>query len=312
MGAGLLRSPRLRRLASRRVLGTLAGLLVLGFLLAALVDGWRSASSFDWSVDPLWLAAGLAALVVLYVGSALLYAAIVGRLHRPPPDRRATVSAWARSLLGRYVPGTVVMVLGRAAMGQRSGVPGRVTVAATAYEQALTLAAAGVGSIGFILAYGDLGRREWAWAVVAVVPLALAVLHPRCFRPLSGWLLARARREPLSTFLSGRQVAAFFGCSLVVVAMLALAAWALVRAAAGAAAGGLAFVGLAYVLSFLVSTLAFVFPSGLGVREGAFALALTHTLPTSVAVACAVGVRLVVTLFELGFVAVATLAGRRR
>jgi hypothetical protein len=65
------------------------------------------------------------------------------------------------------------------------------------------------------------------------------------------------------------------------------------------------------VLSFLVSTLAFVFPSGLGLREGAFALALSHTLPTSVAVACSVGVRLVLTLFELAFVAVAALVGRR-
>jgi hypothetical protein len=203
------------------------------------------------------------------------------------------------------------MVLGRTAMGQRSGVPGRVTVAATTYEQALTVAAAGVASAGFLLAYGEPGRRAWVWAVVAVVPAALIVLHPRCFGPLSGWLLARLRRQPLPALLSGRQVAGLFGCYLVVMGVLGVVAWALVRAAAGEAAGGLAFVGLAYVLSFLVSMLAFVFPSGLGVREGAFALALTHTLPTSVAVACAVGVRLVVTLFELAFVAAAAVIGRR-
>jgi uncharacterized membrane protein YbhN (UPF0104 family) len=312
MGVGRARVlPGLRRLASRRVLGTLAGLLVLGFLAAALVDGWRGVASFDWSVDPLWLALGLAALLALYLVSALLYAAIVERLHAPRPARRETVSVWARSLLGRYVPGTVVMVLGRTAMGQRKGVPGRVTVAATTYELALTVAAAGVASTGFVLAYGDLGHRAWAWAVAAAIPIALVLLHPRCFRPLSGWLLARARREPLSTFLTARQVAAIFGCYLLAMGVLAVAAWALVHAAVGEAAGGLAYVGLAYVLSFLVSTLAFVFPSGLGVREGAFALALAQSLPTSVAVACAVGVRLVITLFELAFVAAAAAAGRR-
>jgi uncharacterized membrane protein YbhN (UPF0104 family) len=311
MGAGLLRSPRLRRLASRRALGAVAGLLVLGFLVAGLVDGWNTVSAFDWRIDPLWLAAGLLGLLVLYGGAGLVYAEILARLHDPAPPRRATVSVWARSLLGRYVPGTVLMVLGRAAMAQRQGVPGRITLAATAYEQALTLAAAGVASAGFLVAYGDLGRRGWVWASVAVVPVALVLLHPRCFRPLSGWLLARLRREPLPAFLSARQVAAAFGCYLVVMGALGIAAWALVRAAAGPAAGGPAFVGLAYVLSFLVSTLAFVFPSGLGLREGAFALALTHTLPTSVAVACSVGVRLVLTVFELGFVAVATVVGRR-
>jgi len=311
MGAGLLRSPRLRRLASRRALGALAGVLVLGFLVAGLVDGWNTVSAYDWDVAPAWLVAGLAGLLVMYLAGGLVYAEILARLHRPAPPLRATVSVWARSLLGRYVPGTVLMVVGRAAMAQRQGVPPRVTVAAMAYEQALTLAAAGVASAGFLVAYGDLDHRGWVWASVAVVPVALVALHPRCFRPLSGWALARLRREPLPAFLSGRQVAWVFGAYLLTMGVLGLAAWALVRAAAGPQAGGPAFVGLAYVLSFLVSTLAFVFPSGLGLREGAFALALSHTLPTSVAVACAVGVRLVLTVFELGFVGAATLVGRR-
>jgi len=311
MGAGLLRSPRLRRLASRRALGAVAGVLVLGFLVAGLVDGWNTVSAYDWDVDPAWLVAGLAGLLVMYLAGGVVYAEILARLHEPAPPLRATVSVWARSLLGRYVPGTVLMVVGRAAMAQRQGVPPRVTVAAMAYEQALTLAAAGVASAGFLVAYGNLGHRGWAWASVAVVPVALIALHPRCFRPLSGWALARLRREPLPAFLSGRQVAWVFGSYLLTMGVLGLAAWALVRAAAGPQAGGPAFVGLAYVLTFLLSTLAFVFPSGLGLREGAFALALSHTLPTSVAVACAVGVRLVLTVFELGFVGAATIVGRR-
>jgi uncharacterized membrane protein YbhN (UPF0104 family) len=71
-------------------------------------------------------------------------------------------------------------------------------------------------------------------------------------------------------------------------------------------------VGLAFLLSFAVSMLAFVFPSGLGVREGAFALALSQNLPGSVAVAVAVGTRLVLTLVELAFIGAVALAGRRR
>ena len=48
--------------------------------------------------------------------------------------------------------------------------------------------------------------------------------------------------------------------------------------------------------------IAFVFPSGLGVREGAFALALAQNVPGSVAVALSVGARLVLSLVELAFI----------
>jgi hypothetical protein len=76
-------------------------------------------------------------------------------------------------------------------------------------------------------------------------------------------------------------------------------------------AGPLAYVGLSFLASFVVSMLAFVFPSGLGVREGAFALALSRYLPGGVAIAASTGIRLVLTAAELLFVAVAVLADRR-
>ena len=60
----------------RRWGGLAAGLLVLGFLGWALVDGWQAVSEYDWDLDP-WLL-GLACLVlaVFYVMSGLGYAAI--------------------------------------------------------------------------------------------------------------------------------------------------------------------------------------------------------------------------------------------
>ena len=59
-----------------------------------------------------------------------------------PVAAKKGVSAWARSLLGRYVPGNVLMVVGRAVMAEAHGVPKRVTVAATTYEQVIALVAA--------------------------------------------------------------------------------------------------------------------------------------------------------------------------
>ena len=86
--------------------------------------------------------------------------------------------------------------------------------------------------------------------------------------------------------------------------------WLLVHALVGAQAGGPLFVGAGFLLSFVVSMLAFVFPSGLGVREGVFALVLARDLPGEVAIAAAAAVRLALTAAELVFTAVVVAAER--
>ena len=303
-----------RRSGRRRALGLLAGALVLGFLAWSVARGWDEVAAFDWDLRPGWLLVGLALLVLFYLGSAMGYAAAVAALYPRGPGAAVTADVWARSLLGRYVPGNVLMVAGRVVLGAEAGIPRRVSLAATVYEQVLALAAASVGGVIAVAAHGEVAGDAPLW-LVALVPLLVVPLHPRLFRPAAAWALARARREPLAAYLSARRVAALAGWYGVVAVLLAAGTWALVRSAAGAEAGGPVEVGGGFLLAFTVSMLAFVFPSGLGVREGAFALVLAARLPNEVAIAVAVGTRLALTAVELAFVGAAALAaraGRRR
>jgi hypothetical protein len=212
-------------------------------------------------------------------------------------------------VLARYVPGNVLMVASRLVLGREAGIPARVSFAASVYEQALSLGAAAIGGVALIAFHGagSVGSATW---VVALVPLGLVALHPRVFGPAANWGLRKLGREPLTVFLSGRALMALFAWYAVAAALLALGVGLVVRSAAPGA-GSLAYVGLAFLASFVVSMLAFVFPSGLGVREGAFALALARDLPGGVAIALSAGVRLVLTAAELLFVGVAVLLDRR-
>ena len=294
----------------RRWGGLAAGLLVLGFMAWALVDGWSTVSSYDWDLEPGVLVLGILVLLAFYLTSALGYGAIVDRLHHPGPRPLVTLSIWARSLLGRYVPGNVLMVLGRVVLSHEQGVPRRVTLAATVYEQALSLGVAAAGGVIWIAAFaGDGDARLW---LLALVPLGLVLLDPRVFGPASSWVLRKAGREPLPRLLATRPLLGLLGWYAGIAVLGGLGIWLLVRSAAGAEAGGPAFVGLAFLLSFAVSMIAFIFPSGLGVREGAFALALAQNVPGSVAVALSVGARLVLSLVELAFIGAVVLLERRR
>jgi uncharacterized membrane protein YbhN (UPF0104 family) len=299
------------RSRARRIAGLVAGLVITGFLVGALVSGWQTVSDYSWDLNPAWLLAGVVAVAIQYLLFGLTYVALVERLVAKRVERGPMLEAWARSLLGRYVPGNVLMVASRMVLAGEAGIPMRVTLAASVYEQVLVLVAAAVASLLYLAVYGGEGQSGWIW-LIAVVPMLVVLLDPRVFRRVSTWALTRAGREPLQVFLSTRQVAGFFVAYAAMLALLGFGAWALVHSAAGAEAGGPALVGLGFLLSFVVSMVAFVFPSGIGVREGVFALVLARDVPFSVGVALAAGTRLVLTVIELAFVAVVVLVSRRR
>ena len=300
-----LRKERLRRT------GWIVGsTLVAGFLGWALVDGGRRVSEYSWRLVPGWLILGLALIVLAYLTTGLGYHGLVSRLQPAPPARLATLSVWARSLLGRYVPGNVLMVLGRLELGRNIGISRRVSLAASIYEQVYGLAMAALWGVAYlVVGFGDgHGRAVW---VAALLPALVVVLHPRIFGPMSAWALRRARKSPLETFLSGRQVAAFTAWYALTASLMALGIWSVVHAAAPGAGNPIEIAG-AFQLAVALSTLAVIFPSGLGVREGVFALALGRHVPGGVAVALSVGARLILTAVELAFVAVVFLVARRR
>jgi len=300
-----------RRASRRRWITAIVALLVLAALAVALARGWDSVSRFDWQLQPAWLALGVVLVLAAYLGNGLIYARSVEWLSPVHPPRRLQVSIWARSLLGRYVPGNVMMVIGRAVLSHDQGVPRRVTLAATVYEQALGLGLGSAGAVIFLAKYGDPGEGRLLWLLLAV-PLILAFMHPVPFRRLSRWALKRMGRPPLETLFNGRQVAGLIGlyaCSMV---PLVVGIWALVRSAAGPQAGGVMEVGLAFLLAFVISFLAFILPSGIGIRDGILALALSRHLPGEVALAASVGLRFALIVIELIFVGLAVLVGRAR
>ena len=295
----------------RRAAGLAAGLAILLFLVLGALSGWERVSAYDWELRPELLAAGLALMVVFNLANGLGYVLIVERLAERRVPRRAFVSIYARSMLARYVPGNVLMVASRLVLGAENGVPHRVSLTASVYEQALLLATAGIASIVLVVGYGpdEVDRRIW---LVALVPLGLAALHPRVLGTLGNRVLRRFGREPLATLLTVRQLAAMLAYYALLAALLSVAIWLVVRSLVAAPELTVPYVGLSFLMSFVVAMLAFVFPAGLGVRDGLFALLLARDLPGGVAIAVSTAVRLVLTVSEVVFAGLAALAARRR
>ncbi len=295
----------------RRWITTIVVLLVIAALVLALARGWSKVSQYDWRLEPGWLALGAVLFIVAYTMNGLAYCAAIEWLSPVHPNRRMGLSIWARSLLARYIPGNVMMVVGRAVMAHDEGVPKRTTLAATIYEQALALGIGTVAAVGFIAGYGNPGDARLLWLLI-VVPVILVCLHPVPFRRLSTWALRRTGRPPLDALFSGRQVVKLLVLYAAGTAVLLVGVWALLRSAAGPEIGGVVEIGLAFMFAFVISFLAFIIPSGLGVRDGILAVALARHVPGEVALALSFGLRFVMTLLELVFVGLAVVVGRTR
>ena len=130
------------------------------------------------------------------------------------------------------------------------------------------------------------------------------------FGPVAAWVLRLLHRPPLQATMSFASVLALLGYYVV--------AW-IVGGRGRVAAGARRHrpVGrraaphvVAFVLAYVVGMVAFVFPSGIGVREAVLAASLSRELPGGVALAWALLLRLWVTLIELAFVGLAVVVER--
>ena len=285
--------------------------LIFAFLIFFLVRQWNQLPEFDWHFKPLWLVLGAPCVLLFYTLNAELWKVIVHWMGYEIP-RRPERGIYGKSLLARYVPTNVLMVIGRAVMAERYSVPGRVTVASIVYELALALGTAVMVGAYFVIELPDLQDQSARYAVLLVIPLILTVVHPRVFGPLSTWALRKLGREPLEGgALSFKRVLLLCLGYIGTWVLIGLATYAFAASIHEVDIHDLPYIAASYPVAFSVAVITVIAPSGIGTRDAALAAALSAVLPGAVATAIAVGSRLFQTSLELSWIAFAAWFGRR-
>jgi hypothetical protein len=287
----------------------LAG-LIFAFLVFFVLRQWNDLPDFDWHFEPVWLAVSFVAVLAFYVTSCELWRLIVralGETIEPAPAR----SIWGKSLLARYVPTNVLMVVGRVVMAERLGVSKRVCLASIVYELGLSFGTAVMVGAYFVITLPSLDDQSARFVVLVLIPAVLVALHPRVFEPATRFALRKLGREPLPRTLPFGTVLAFALAYIGTWAIVGLGVFAFAAALQPVDAGDLPYIAASYPVAFCVAVLTFVVPSGLGTRDAALATAMSAVLPGAVATAIAIAFRIFQTLVELCFVGVAVALGRR-
>jgi glycosyltransferase 2 family protein len=301
-----LHSRRRGRLALRTVVIA----LIVGSLAIAASALWSKLPDVHWRFVPGWFAMALIAFLSFQAFQAEIWRWILDALgHSLGPWRSRAI--WNTSLLGRYVPTNALMAVTRIGMSARAGVPKRVCLASLVYELALVFTGALAIGAYFFLQLPALAGAGGRFAVLALPFLALALLHPAVFRPLSTAALRRLGRSPLRVCMPFSRVLLFTALYALSFLIAGVGVYCFAQALHPVGPGGMAIAIGSFSVGFVASLLAFLLPGGLGAREAGLAAALAPVLPATLAVAVAVGVRLLQMTIELSYASITPLIARR-
>lgn len=288
-------------------------LLILGFLVYTVVGQWSEIVEQGVHFHALWLLPALVLVPLYFAFNAFGWDLLLRMLGHRIGFLRAQV-AWGQPLLARYVPGSVLYLLARLVLSERAGVPRRITLASIVYEQALSVSAAVAVSTWFVISHPDLQDQPLRWAILAIVPVAITVMHPRVFGPLANRLFSLFGREPLPATIPLRGVIGMFAYFSLNWAVMGFAVYCATRAVTFVPFDQVAVVGSAQAVGYVAAVVSLVAPAGLGVRDGAFAWTVKSALPSrsfALGSLIALTVRAVITVAELLFVGLVTLVARR-
>jgi hypothetical protein len=303
--------PRSRRV--RLALQVGLALVIFGFLVLTVIDQWAEIKSEGVHFQVGWLIPAIAILPFFFVFGAFGWELMLRFLGHPIGFGRAQV-AWGQPLLARYVPGSVLYVLGRVLLSERAGVPRRITIASIVYEQAISATSAIVVAAYFIIKHPDLQGQPLRWAVLLLIPAAIALLHPRVFGPLANRLLRAFGREEMPAFIPLRGILVlivYYALNWIVVA---ISIYCVARSVTYIPFEDLLLVGSAQAIGYFAALVTLVAPAGLGVRDAAFAWAVKGAVPGqsfALGSLIAIAVRGAMTVGELIYVGAVTALGRR-
>lgn len=290
------RAIRLKRITflTVRVVFTLA---VLAAVTYATITQWHDVRTTLLSLA--WPSIVLSFVVVLLglVAQTFAYRAALTDLGYPVPVRTAG-QIYLVGLAAKYLPGSVWSLVVQMELGKRAGIPrSRALLAAIVILGLSTTAALVLGAVG-LPALLDVGHAV-TLLVLVLVPVSLVCAHPRVLTWLVQKFLRLTRRAPLARPISARAVGEIIGWCTLAWVCFGLHLWLLANSGATPGLSGLLRCVGAFALALTAGIVAFLSPSGIGVRESILTAALLPYVDSGVALGMGLASRMIFTVADL-------------
>jgi uncharacterized membrane protein YbhN (UPF0104 family) len=285
----------------------LVSLLVVAAVAYAVVHEWHEVSHtlslLSWqSVVLSLLSVLLGMFATVKVWQHLLHG--VGR--SIPYAQAAQINLVGQ--LGKYLPGSVWSFVLQAELGRRYRVPRGKALVALLLSAGMSIVTALTLSV--LAIHPLLGKWGGAAWLLACGPLTLLTCLPRVLTRVANLVMRLLRRPQLKTRIDGRQILWALGWSFVSWLLFGLHLWALASSLGALSPQGYALATGAFGLAMSAGFIAFVLPSGVGVREAIIVAGLSPILASGPALAFALTSRLLFTVCDVSTAAISAIVAR--
>ncbi|WP_103355064.1 lysylphosphatidylglycerol synthase transmembrane domain-containing protein [Amycolatopsis sp. CA-128772] len=282
--------------------------LVIGFAAKQLAanwgEFWHTLRDVAWQSSLLSLLALVAAILVSTWGWQMM----VDDLGEPIGYARGAQICLVGSL-GKYVPGSVWAYLLQMELGRKAGLArARIFTGSLIQLGVGVVSALVVSLLAAPAVFSNSPRALWLFVLI---PLGLAMLHPKILTWGTSLVLRILRRPPLAHPLGWAVIGKVFAASTAAWCLQGVHLWLLANSVGTPGLGGFVLCVGAMAVAMTVGTFAFILPSGVGVREVAQVAVLTASgLTVGQATAFAVASRVMFTVADLLTAGLAAVAAR--
>jgi hypothetical protein len=191
------------------------------------------------------------------------------------------------SHVAKRLPGTLWYIAGRGVLYRQQGDSLRLVTVASGLELVVAVVSGTVVSAVFV-AWSALALADaYRWLLLSAAGVGLATLHPQ----VVGWIMRRVGLAP-TTELGYRRLLGWLAAYALIWVSGGVILFLVARAFVHLPAALLPYFVASWSLVGVVGATVLVLPSNLGITEVGLSLLLTQVMPSSVAVAVAVMVRL--------------------
>jgi uncharacterized membrane protein YbhN (UPF0104 family) len=296
----------MRRFGYKQVLQWAIITAIFLYLGKLVWENWGEVKEANFSFHPSLLLLGtfvFAASYFIQIGAWYLVTLKLG-IALPPLE---TLESWLYSLLGKYLPGKVWLLLGRFYLYQSKGKSKKAISIALYFETATVIMAAALISLMGLIFFKGIRPlypgRELGWLIVLFVPIFIA-LHPGFLEKIVNRILSRLRREPISLAISYRDVLWILLICIWAWLVGGIGFYLFVSSIFPLSPDYVPFLTASLAISSTLGLIALFAPGGLGVREGVLVFLLSGFIPGAAAVIVSVLTRIWMTAIEIVLIGV--------
>ena len=266
--------------------------IIAYYLLKDIYKNWSLIKGYAVKTNYLYLALSYLSFVVANLFMTGIWFILLKKL-KAVVTLPASISIWAVSTLGKYIPGKGWQFVGIVYIAKKLGINYDVSITASLMGQILTIIA------GLVISFSIIKTHVAPVFVTIFIAFSLIFIYPKFLNMILDVLRKWTKKNIVHVDLTMRDTLfvtflyligwLVFGLSFNLLLMSILPNWPL----------NILESAKVYVSSYLVGLFAIFVPGGLGIREGVMAYLLAKSTPGYMASFISVLARLVVTLAEL-------------